>query len=127
MQVTLDNEKITRAITDAATDAVVEALKGWEVAKAIGEVITKEVAEGIMAEALRRAIRQIDNERLITTLAVELEKGVVRAVTHILEEGVLDVVCKLRGISDYSDEGKKERERLKHQLFARDDERREMK
>lgn len=60
----------------------------------------------------------MDKSSLILTLSSEIQKATTSAVIHIVQEGLLSVVCKLRGISDYGVESKREIEKLKVRLFG---------
>ncbi len=118
MEITIDQDKITEAINQTATKAVQDSLGSYNVQRAIAEVVTTEVAEGAIAEAIRQAVKQMDTNKLTQHLAAELQRHTVRAVVNVLQEGLLQTVCKLRGIGDYNDSDKKERARLKVELFS---------
>jgi len=57
------------------------------------------------------------NAKLTQHLAEELQRHTTRAVVNVMQEGMLQTVCKLRGIGDYCEADKKERARLKIELF----------
>jgi len=118
MQIELDQDKITEAINQTASMAVEDSLRGYSVQRAIAEVVTKEVATGAIAEAIRQAVKQMDTVKLTQHLAEEMQRHTTRAVVNVLQEGMLQTVCKLRGIGDYSEADKKERARLKFELFS---------
>ena len=119
MEIKIDQEAITAAINANATKAVADALGGWEVQKAVAHVVTTEVAQGAIAEAVTAAVKQIDKSALVNALASELQKATTSAVVAILHEGVVDIVCKLRGIGDYSTEDKRKRAAIKAELFQK--------
>lgn len=117
MEIYIDQDKISEAINQTASKAVEDALKGYSIHRAISEVVTTEVAEGAIAEAIRHAVKKMDTAKLTQHLASELQRHTIKAVVNIMQEGMLQTVCKLRGIGDYSDADKKERARLKIELF----------
>lgn len=117
MQLNIEKEAIERAINETATRAFEKAMAGYEIQQAIANVVTTEVAEGTIAQAIRSAVEKMDTDQLVVRLAEELQKATTRAVVHILQEGLLEVVCKLRGVRDYGDEGRKDREKLRVLLF----------
>ena len=117
MEINIDQDKISEAINQTASKAVADALQGYSIHRAISEVVTTEVAEGAIAEAIRQAVKKMDTAKLTQHLASELQRHTIKAVVNIMQEGMLQAVCKLRGIGDYSDADKKERARLKIELF----------
>lgn len=117
MEITIDQDKIAEAINNTAEKAVQDSLGSYSVQRAISEVVTKEVATGAIAEAIRQAVKQMDTAKLTQHLAEELQRHTTRAVVNVMQEGMLQAVCKLRGIGDYSEADKKERAKLKIELF----------
>ena len=118
MQINLDQDKINAAIDQTASKAVEDALKGFAIQQAIADVVSKEVATGAIAQAIRQAVQQMDTVKLTQHLSAELQRHTTRAVTHILQEGLLQAVCRLRGIGDYSENDRRERLKLKTELFS---------
>lgn len=119
MELKINEKLIEEKMNLEITKAVADAVSGWKMQSAIADVITSEIAEKTLQEVIRKAVSNIDIDDLVSVLAKEMSRSVVSAVVHILEEGVLDIVCKLRGIGNYSDEDKRERERVKAILFRR--------
>ena len=117
MKIELDQEVIDVAINKTATKAIAEALSGYSVTSSIAEVVTNQVATGAIAEAIRKAVEDVDTAKLTQHLAAEMQRATAKAVVNVLQEGLLSIVCKIRGIGDYSDDDKKERARLKEELF----------
>ena len=117
MEIKIDQEAIAAAINANATKALADALGGWEVQKAVAHVVTAEVVQGTIGEAIRTATGKIDKSALANALATELQKATTSAVVEILHEGVVDIVCKLRGIGDYTAEDGRKRAAIKAELF----------
>lgn len=118
MEIKIDPGTIADAMNRSATKALETSLAGYEVQKAIASVVTREVAEGAIAEAIRQAVKQVDVAALTQALAEELQRATLRATVAMLQEGVLSTVCKLRGLGDYSPEDRAARAQLKQQLFG---------
>lgn len=118
MEVKIENGMIEQAINDAASKAIANALGGYNVTSAIANVVTEQIAEGVIAKAISNAVESLDTEDLVQHLAEEIQKATVRATISVLHEGIMSTICKLRGIGDYSEDDKKERERLKVKLFG---------
>ncbi len=122
MKFELNTETIQEAIGSSADKAISSALGGYEVQKAIADVVTKEVAQGAIAEAIRVAVRQLNTESLTQHLAEELQRATVRAATGLLQEAMLQTVCRLRGLGShgyYSDDDKREMSRIRAELFSK--------
>ena len=117
MEIKIDQEAILTAINTNATKAIADALGGWEVQKAVAHVVTTEVAQGAIADAIRTAAGKIDKSELANVLASELQKATTSAVVVILHEGLVDIVCKLRGIGNYTEDDRRKRAAIKAELF----------
>ena len=117
MEIKIDQEAILTAINTNATKAVTNALSGWEVQKAVAHVVTTEVAQGAIADAIRTVAGKIDKSALANALASELQKAATSAVVVILHEGLVDIVCKLRGIGNYTEDDRRKRAAIKAELF----------
>lgn len=117
MKIEIDQDRISNAITETATQALESSLAGFQIQQAIAAVVSKEVAEGAIAEAIKQAAQSIDTAALTQKLAEELQRATIKASVAILQEGLLNTVCKLRGLPEYGDSGKAERQRLRAELF----------
>jgi hypothetical protein len=118
MELKIDQQLIADAINKTASKALESSLCGYEVQVAIASVVTREVAEGAIAEAIKQAVQQVDTAALTQALAVELQRATVRATVAILQDGLMTTICKLRGIGDYSTEDKEARAKLRAELFS---------
>ena len=118
MDIKISEESIAQAINESATKALSSSLGGWEVQSAISKVVTQQVAEGAIADAIKDAVSQVNVDILTKKLAEEMQRATIKATVAILQEGLITTICKLRGIGDYSAEDKKERARLKAELFS---------
>lgn len=107
MELKIDSDAIAQAVNDNATKALAKALGGWEMQQALAEIVTDEVAKGAVAEAVRLAVASIDRSQLANALAGELQRATTRAVVTMLNEGLVDIVCKLRGIGTYGEDVKR--------------------
>lgn len=104
MNIELDQTAIAATINAKATQAVQAAFGGYEMQKAVAEIVTTEVAQTVVADAIRQAVASIDKTALTQALAAELQRTTTRAVATMLNEGLVDIVCKLRGIGNYGDD-----------------------
>lgn len=110
MNVSINDKQLEEAITSSATKAVGDALGGWEVRNAISAIVTKQIAEDVVVKAVEEAVRSVDHSALVAALASEIQKTTTKVVVGILREGLVEVVCKLRGIGTYGDDLKKRKE-----------------
>jgi hypothetical protein len=118
MQLELNQALIDAAVNENINKAVCEALGGYEVKQGIAKAISSEVADGVLADAIKKAVSQLNLENLSCALAKEIEKAATRATVSFLQEGLVTAVCKLRGIGDYSPDDEKKREAVKAELFS---------
>lgn len=118
MNIEIDQDAIAAAINGSATEALKAALSGFQIQNAMAKIVSQEVATGAIARAINAAVAQVDNDALVACLAAEIQRSVTSAVVMILHEGLVEVVCKLRGIGTYGDDIKR-REAVKAELLHR--------
>ena len=121
MDISIDSNEIADALQRSASKSIADSLGGYSVQKAIADVVTAEVANGAIGEALRRSVKEIDTEELVQVLASEMQRHICKAVVHILQEGVTSSVYRLRCSGTYSylsEEEKENRAHIKHELFG---------
>ena len=114
MEILFDEDMVKVAINNSASKAIETAFAGYETQHAIASIITTEIAEGSIKQAIAQATTQIDLDEFTSTLAKELQDAVVKATIRVLREGLCSTICKLRGIGDYQ---KEERAKLYAELF----------
>lgn len=119
MEIQIDEAAIRDSITGSATKAVTTALDGWETQQAIGRIVSATVAEGAIGKAIQEAIARVDHGALVAMLAAEVQRATTRAVVSIIEEGVVDILCKLRNVGTYSTEDKRAREAIRAEVRGR--------
>ncbi len=118
MQITIDQNAINEAVQATATRAVTDGLGSYEVTAAIANAVTAQVADGAISQAIAAAVTKIDVDALTQAIAEELQRATIRATSEILQEGMLDTICKLRGIKDYDSEYQRKRLAIKAQVFG---------
>ena len=121
MDIKIDQKILEESINNSATQAIRSALEGYVVKESIVSAVTNEIAEGAVASAIREAVKKINTETLVQHLAKEIERATTKAVIHILHLGLIETICKLRGIGDYSKEDREERRKLEIELFKLND------
>ncbi len=104
MKLEIDEVAIGKAINASATAAMAAALGGHDMHRAVAQIVTEDVARGAIADAVKQAVAQVDRSALVTALAAELQRATTRAVVTMLNEGLVDIVCKLRGIGNYGED-----------------------
>ena len=119
MEVKFDNEKIQEAIQDSANKAISEALSGYGVQRAIGEIISEHVATGIIGEAILNAVKDIDLKQITQNIASELQQAIVVSTISVMREGAVDMVCNIRGIDKYAKDYSEFREKTYNKMFRR--------
>ena len=117
LEISISSADVQSHINSTISQAVKNSLESYTVSSAIGSKITESIIEGSVSQALDLAIRNLDTQALTNMLAAEIQRTVTRAVVAMLQEGFVDILAKMKGLSNYSDDDKKERARLKEQLF----------
>ncbi len=122
MEVKIDNEMLQNAINGTVAKSVGVALGSYDVQTAIGGMIAKEVVEGAIGEAIRMAIDKVNTAALVETLAKEIARSATAATVTILDEAMLETLCRIKGIDTgpyAGDKSRAEKERLRAQVGAR--------
>jgi len=119
-EISIDTDAILQTINETATAAIRDALKGYSFTSAVGKLVSESLAERAMTEAISAALEQVGTDELTRTLASEMQRAVVRGVVMLLQESMVSVVCKLRGVADYSPGYAQRAEEIRHQLFGGD-------
>lgn len=112
MNIQLNPEQIEAAINSHINKAVEQALAGYEVRQAISEKLTRDIASGVVGEALNNAVASIDSHALTQKLAEEIQRAMTGAVVNLLHAGLADTLLRMRGLNDYSQGYKEERARI---------------
>jgi len=118
MDIKIDAQQVEKAINEQVGKAIADALSGYDVRQAIAKSLSTEIAEGAIHQALKRATANLDLERLTATLASEIERAATASTVGLLQESFVSVVAKLRNISEYGDEYKRERTAIRMELFG---------
>jgi len=116
MDIKLDEDRLEGAINEKIMEAVEKALGGYNVQEAIGDTVKNQIAYGVVNESVERAIGSLNIEGLTKSLAVEIEKATAAAVVTILMEGVVDIVCKIRGLKDFEKDYQQKRDKIRAEL-----------
>ena len=117
MNIEIRNDQIQNAINSSIALAVESALKGYSVTQAIGATLSREAVDGVISEALKTAVSQMNSEELAKVLAAEMQRAITGSVIRLLRESVVGMVVKLRGASEYGGEGARARELIYNELF----------
>lgn len=104
MQVNLDEEFITNAIDKHINKAVEEALGSYKVQSGVADVLQQSVVSGAIGEALKEAVAQLDQGKIVHVLAGQIVRSMTSAVVHIVNEGLVSIMLDLRKIPDYDRE-----------------------
>lgn len=115
MELKIDSLLIEKAINENISAALTQSLGGYQMTDAVAKIVTAEVANGAVAEAIKVAVEQINKSDLAMTLAQEIQRAVTSAAVAIVREGMVGVVCRLRGVDGYGHE--KERAEVRASLL----------
>jgi hypothetical protein len=118
MELKLDQEAIRAAVEKTMGAAVERALGGYDVQQAVAKVITEEVASGTIADAIREAVRTLDRNELIHTLAREIARAVTSATVKLTQEGIVHTIGTLRGVQSYGADAQKQYAAIHAELFG---------
>lgn len=120
MDITIDHDVIEKAINEQINAAVVSALGGYDVQKAISATITEDVANGLIAGALRNALSKLDTATLTLRLAEEIQRAMTGAVVHLLHRGLAETLVNISGKNLYSRDRDDEVKRVLAEIRAQE-------
>lgn len=117
MNIKIDQELIAEAIARNTAKAVDNAMAAYDLQAAISKVVADGISHGAITEAVMKAIEEMNTAEITAALAVELQRSTIKAVVAVLQDGMTNTVARIRGIPDYTEEGKADRRKLKIELF----------
>lgn len=101
MELKIDESMLEKVISEKIGTAIQQALGDYAVTRALGEKFSESIAYGAIAEAVDAAVKNLDTERLTKSLAEQIERTATAATVSILRSSFVEVIAKLRGVSEY--------------------------
>jgi len=118
MNIKFDETEMSEMLSTAANHALGEALKSYEIRDAVKKEIATSLTNGDIGKAVRDAVDMIDTGHLTLSLAAELQRVIVSGASMVLEDSLVELVCRLRNIGDYGDDVRKRAE-VREKLFRK--------
>lgn len=112
MNIEVKQEMIDEAITGLVQSGVASAIKSYAVENTVKERLAAAFEDGNLANAIKEGVARVNTDHITQAIAIQLQRSATHMVSEVLAASMVDVIAKLRNISDYSDEGKAERQRL---------------
>lgn len=112
MKIEVRQEMIDEAITSLVQSGVQSAIKSYAVEDAVKERLSFAFEDGNLANAIKEGVANVNTDHITQAIALQLQRSATHMVSEVLAASMVDVIAKLRDISDYSEEGKAERQRL---------------
>lgn len=106
MKIEFNEKKISESVQNSTDKAINEAFRGYQIKDAIGKAVVEEIISGTLIESVRQAAKNIKTEALILELTKQVQGAMSKAVLNFMNEGLIETVCKLRGIGDYDKESR---------------------
>jgi len=112
MNVEVKQEMIEQAITSLVQKGVEQAIRSYSVEETVKARLALAFEDGNLADAIKDGVAKVNTDHITQAIALQLQRSATHMVSEVLASSMVDVIAKLRGISDYSDEGEAERKRL---------------
>lgn len=103
MNLTIDQQAIESAIQSTATAAIHDAVGHYSMKSAIVQVVLDQLSSSSITTAVGQAVAQVNTQELADALAAEIVASIRRGVLAVVQESLVEMVAKLRGLSTYSD------------------------
>lgn len=107
MNIELNDQEIQEGINKSATEAVKNALKGYNVNKAIEDMVSNVIVNEVMANAIAEAAGKIDIKAMSDAMAKEIAKSTVSAVQLVIRDSLMSTILKIRGVPEYDHDKRK--------------------
>lgn len=111
MEIKVDEEKVQEAVNEHINRAVGNAISAYSVQSAISEKIANEVTCGAISVSIEQALNNINTVVLTNAISEQIQRAMMSAVSHIIYDGLCDVLIKMRNIPSYESE-KREKARI---------------
>ena len=118
MNINIDEKQLQEALDKQATTGVRNAMEGYAIRSAIEKAVAEAVLPDLIRTSVVEAASQIDIARLTQCLAKEMSRSVVKGVQAVMQDTMIEVILKMRGIPDYEREKReKARAEIKATVF----------
>ena len=117
MDIKISNESIEKSINSVVDEAIGKAMEGYEIQEAISEAIAKQVSKGLVSDAIDKAIKAIDINDVTNSIALNLQRNVIKGVNYIIKESFIDTIMNLKKINSYDSKYELERQKVTRQVF----------
>jgi len=104
MEIKIPEELVTKALEDAAESAIQSMLRGRNVQDALLRAVSDSMASESIARAVTEAAETIDHTAVTNAIALEMQRCVVAGVAKVIEDAVVEIIAKMRGV--YRDDEK---------------------
>lgn len=121
MDLKLSDEVMSEALNMAADKAIKNAFDSYEVRDAIQGRVANEVVGSLMKKAMDEAISKIDVSKMAQTLAIQLQRNSVAAALNIMRDGMVDIIFRIRGYSQYDADAKEKRAAIRLEMVDGDE------
>jgi len=96
MDISVDNEAISAAASEAIERGIKSAFESWNIQKSIQEHATSAILQSAVNEAVDIAIDNLEVEVLAETIAKELLDQVKLSAVMVLEQATVNLLVKMR-------------------------------
>lgn len=113
MEIKIDEKLMQQVMDEQTSKAMQSAFSDWEISRKIKETIIESVMPELLVRSVTEAASRIDVSSLTQAIADEMSRALVRSISHVVKETMINVIIKIKGIESYDTEKiKKEREKL---------------
>lgn len=119
MRIQLDNEALGEAVKIAVQGAIKSSVEGYEVQKAIEDSVASHLRLDKIADAVEAGMNKVDLFELATVVSAEIAQQMKILVQTTIQEGVVRMVCTLRGVRDYDQDYQAKARAVREELFSK--------
>ena len=104
LQVTIPVDAVATVTEEAIGQAVRDACSSVAWRTRVDQALSDGLSAAAWQEIVKEALASVDHRKLVASLAAEIERTMTATVSLCMTEAAAEMVCRLRGISDYQRE-----------------------
>lgn len=116
MEFELDEKAISEALNKVGASAIENALSSHNVKSVIEERVADTLIAGTLAEALEKAVEQMNMKELTTALANQLARTVTATAVSMIREQTVELLFTLKGGQSYDSDKDKKKEEIRQSI-----------
>lgn len=104
MEINIDEKEMQNVLNEQAVEGVKAVFKSYSIKSVLEKTISDSVLPALITEAIVNSVSHIDMDKLSQKLAEEIAKATTSAVQAVVQESMIEILVKLKGVPSYEPE-----------------------